>query len=69
VIQYHKIDDMISEMNLGKRRYSAVAMQGLLSTQASIINNLMKYGYRSVPERREVETSTVEPLRIILSAD
>ena len=67
VAQYKRIEERIVAMENGTRRYSAVAIQGLLSTQATIINNLMKYGYRAVPERKEIETTNIEPLKIVLT--
>ena len=65
--QFEKIEKRIADMDSGKTRYSAMAMQGFLTTQANIVNNLMKYGYRPVPERTEIDDVSKGPLIIKLT--
>jgi len=65
--QFEKIEKRIADMDSGKTRYSAMAMQGFINTQATIVNNLMKYGYRPVPERTEIDDVSKGPLIIKLT--
>jgi hypothetical protein len=53
----------------GSVRVGTGAYAQLKATQATLINNLMQYGYRRVPEKQEVETTERTPINIILGDD
>ena len=60
---------MIAEMDDPKnpRRYSAQAMASLIITKQKLINDLMRYGYRHVPEKIETEITERKPMTINLT--
>lgn len=66
---FHETSDMILEMDDPKhpRRYSAQAMATLIITKQKLINDLMRYGYRHVPEKIENEITEKKPMRINLT--
>lgn len=49
------------------RRYSAPAMASLLINKQKIVNDLMRYGYRYVPEKVEQEITERKPFQISLT--
>jgi hypothetical protein len=66
---FHETSQIIAEMddpNHG-RRYSAPAMASLLINKQKIVNDLMRYGYRYVPEKIEQEITEKKPFQISLS--
>jgi len=66
---YHDTQQMIQEMDDPKhpRRYSAQAMASLIITKQKLINDLMRYGYRHVPEKIEQEITERKPMTINLT--
>jgi len=66
---FHDTHQMILEMDDSKhpRRYSAQAMASLIITKQKLINDLMRYGYRHVPEKIETEITERKPLTINLT--
>jgi len=66
---YHETSQIIAEMDdkSHPRRYSAPAMASLLINKQKIVNDLMRYGYRYVPEKIEVETEEKKPFQISLT--
>lgn len=48
-------------------REGSGAYAQLVATQGQLINNLMQYGYRKVPEKQELEATIIEPLQINLN--
>ena len=50
----------------GSVKSGSGAYAQLKATQAQLINNLMQYGYRRVPEKQEIETTEKSPINIIL---
>ena len=66
---FHDTHEMILQMDDPKhpRRYSAQAMASLIITKQKLINDLMRYGYRHVPEKIETEITERKPLTINLT--
>ena len=51
----------------GSVRVGTGAYAQLKATQAQLINNLMQYGYRRVPEKQEIENTEKTPISIVLN--
>ena len=51
----------------GSVRVGSGAYAQLLSTQGQLINNLMQYGYKKVPEKLEQEITSKTPMTIRLT--
>ena len=49
------------------RKYSGQAFASLLITKQKIINDLLRYGYRFVPEKQEITTTERKPMSISLT--
>ena len=66
---YHETSQIIAEMDDQNhpRRYSAPAMASLLINKQKIVNDLMRYGYRYVPEKIEQEVTEKKPFQISLT--
>jgi hypothetical protein len=64
VKQYKEIDLRLSD---GTVRVGSGAYAQLLATQGQLINNLMQYGYKKVPEKIEQEVTTKKPMAIKLT--
>jgi len=66
---YHETSQIIAEMDDQEhpRRYSAPAMASLLINKQKIVNDLMRYGYRYVPEKIEQEVTEKKPFQISLT--
>jgi hypothetical protein len=66
---YHETSQIIAEMDDQNhpRRYSAPAMASLLINKQKIVNDLMRYGYRYVPEKVEQEITERKPFQISLT--
>lgn len=66
---FHETSQIISEMDdpSHSRRYSAQAMASLLINKQKIVNDLMRYGYRYVPEKIEQEITERKPFQISLT--
>jgi hypothetical protein len=67
VDHYYKVQDKINAMESGQTRYSAVALANLLNIQTSVMNTLMRYGYRQVPEKSEQVIEDKKPLKIVFT--
>jgi hypothetical protein len=65
---YHETAQIIEEMDDPNhaRRYSAQAMASLLINKQKILNDLMRYGYRHVPEKIEHEVKEKKPFTVEL---
>jgi len=63
---YHETATIIAEMEdvNHPRRYSAPALAALIINKQKVINDLMRYGYRHVPEKIEVEAVEKQPFQI-----
>lgn len=66
---YHETTQIISEMEDPDhpRRYSAPALASLVINKQKIVNDLMRYGYRYVPEKIEQEVTEKKPFQISLT--
>jgi len=64
--KYEHIQDSLEKLEeMGKHTSGAYAQ--MLATQGQLINNLMAYGYKKVPEKIEQEVSTKKPMAIRLT--
>jgi len=54
-------------LNDGSIRVGSGSYAQLIATQGTLINNLMAYGYKKVPEKLETEISTRKPMAIKLT--
>ena len=66
---YHETAQIIAEMEDPNhaRRYSAPALASLIINKQKIVNDLMRYGYRHVPEKIEQEVTEKKPFQINLT--
>ena len=69
VYEYRQIDKLLSACDKGvdKIRKGSDAYCKLTATKAVLINNLMAYGYRKIPEKTETEVTNKAPLNIRLT--
>ena len=61
---YAEINQKLTD---GSVRVGSGAYAQLLSTQGQLINNLMQYGYKKVPEKMEQEITNKTPMTIRLT--
>ena len=64
VNQYQQIEAALAD---GSVRVGSGAYAQLIATQGTLINNLMQYGYKKVPEKIEQEVTTKKPMAIKLT--
>ena len=64
VQKYQEIQTMLDS---GEIRVGSGAYAQLMATQGTLINNLMQYGYKKVPEKQEIEVENKKPLAVKLS--
>jgi len=64
VTEYKEISKIIAS---GEVRIGSGAHAQLISTKAQLINNLMQYGYKKIPEKTELETLSKNPLTVTLT--
>lgn len=64
VEKYQQIEEKLTD---GSVRVGSGAYAQLLATQGQLINNLMQYGYKKVPEKIETEVSTKKPIAVNLN--
>ena len=64
VKQYQEIDKAIAD---GTVRIGSGAYAQLIATKGTLINNLMQYGYKKVPEKIEQEITEKRPMAITLT--
>ena len=66
VKKYHSIAEKLDYLeSIGKHTSGAYAQ--LTATQGALINNLMAYGYKKVPEKIEQEITEKKPIAIKLN--
>ena len=65
VQKYYQIE---KQLNSGEIRVGSGAYAQLMATQGTLINNLMQYGYKKVPEKIEQEITEKKPVAIKLTA-
>lgn len=71
-VLYDTITQQLYEMTTDndgnpRKKFSQVAFTALISTQAKIANDLMRYGYMRVPEVQQIEQINAQPISIILT--
>jgi hypothetical protein len=66
---YHETAQIIREMEDPNhpRRYSAPALASLIINKQKIVNDLMRYGYRFVPDKEQEEEKEKQPFQIQLT--
>ena len=64
VAEYKEISRIIAA---GEVRVGSGAYAQLIATKAQLINNLMQYGYKKIPEKTEIETTSKKPLSVTLT--
>ena len=65
VQEYNSINDLLDS---GEIKIGSGAHAQLVSTKATLINNLMQYGYKKIPEKQEIETFNKKPIAITLTS-
>jgi len=66
VKKYHEIQKQLDNLEaMGKSTSGAFAQ--LTSTQGQLINNLMAYGYKKIPDKIEQEVTEKKPISILLT--
>ena len=60
-------EEITEKLTSGEVRVGSGAYAQLLATQGQLINNLMRYGYRQVPEKQELAIENKKPLAIKLN--
>ena len=66
VESYHDLNRRIRDIE-NSARPSQMAIAQLVSVRERVVNNLLKYGYRPVPERTEQVVEEVKPISIVLT--
>jgi hypothetical protein len=64
VNQYREIDVALAS---GEIRVGSGAYAQLIATKGQLINNLMQYGYKKVPEKIEQEITEKKPIAVSLT--
>jgi len=64
VDKYKEIQTALTD---GSVRVGSGAYAQLLATQAQIVNNLIRYGYRQVPEKQEISLENRKPIAVKLT--
>jgi hypothetical protein len=64
VNQFHAIDDALAS---GDIRIGSGAYAQLIATKGQLINNLMQYGYKKIPDKLEQEITEKRPVSIVLT--
>jgi len=67
VTKYRYIEDQLDNHHSGKVKLGGGAYAQLVAVQGNLINNLMAYGYKKVPEKVEQEITTKKPIAIRLT--
>ena len=62
--QYNMISEALESGNI---RVGSGAYAQLIATQGQLINNLMQYGYKKVPEKIEQEITEKKPIAVKLN--
>jgi hypothetical protein len=66
VKKYNYIEEQLAHHHSGKTPLGGGAYAQLVATQGTLINNLMMYGYKKVPEKIETEITERKPIAIKL---
>src|SRR6056300_434007 len=66
VKKYHEIQKQLDNLEaMGKTTSGAYAQ--MTATQGTLINNLMAYGYKKIPDKIEQEVTEKKPISIVLT--
>jgi len=66
VEKYHSIQKQLDYLeSIGKHTSGAYAQ--MTATQGTLINNLMAYGYKKIPDKIEQEVTEKKPISILLT--
>jgi len=66
VQKYHEIQDKLDYLeSIGKQASGAYSQ--MTATQGTLINNLMAYGYKKIPDKIEQEITDKKPISILLT--
>jgi len=57
-----------NDLNSGAVRIGSGAYAQLLATQGVLINNLMAYGYKKIPDKIEQEVTKLKPVSVVLTS-
>jgi hypothetical protein len=64
VHEYNEINRLLDE---GQIRVGSGAHAQLIATKATLINNLMQYGYKKVPDKQTIGDPDLKPIAIKLT--
>jgi len=62
-----KYQDIQKKLEDGTIREGSGAYAQLIATQGTLINNLMQYGYKKIPDKIEQEITEKKPISILLT--
>jgi hypothetical protein len=62
-----KYQDIQTKLDNGTVRVGSGAYAQLIATQGTLINNLMQYGYKKIPDKIEQEITEKKPITILLT--
>ena len=73
-LSFDPIEEMVKKFNgiekmlaSGEVRAGSGAWAQLLATQGVLINNLMQYGYKKIPDKVEQEITKLKPVSVVLT--
>ena len=66
VQKYHDIQKSIDHLESINKHTSGAYAQ-LISTQGQLINNLMQYGYKKIPDKSEIVLEEKKPVSVMLT--
>ena len=73
-LSFDPIEMMVKKYNMieknlasGEVRVGSGAWAQLLATQGVLINNLMAYGYKKIPDKVEQEVTKIKPVSVVLT--
>jgi len=64
VKKFNQIEESLTD---GSIREGSGAYAQLIATQGTLINNLMQYGYKKIPDKIEQEITEKKPVSIVLT--
>jgi len=67
VKKYNYIEEQLAHHHSGKTPLGGCAYAQLVATQGTLINNLMMYGYKKIPDKIEQEVTEKKPISILLT--
>ena len=66
VNKYHDIQKALNHLESINKHTSGAYAQ-LISTQGQLINNLMQYGYKRIPDKSEISVTEKKPVSVMLT--